>query len=290
MKPSLNRVSLDDYPRLKQTEYVSPFRYPGGKAFLTGYLASALAQMPKADERAYAEPYCGGAGAAFALLGQGHVTSIHLNDKDVRIFSAWRAILSENERFLATIKQTPVTIKSWHKFQEMISDPDSGYSFELGFATFFINRTSRSGIILGSGPIGGYEQSGKWKIDARYYKETMLRRIKWIGELSDKVTLSNKDGIEFLTDCAQKLDGAKTLYFIDPPYVQAGSRLYLNGMTDQLHTDLALLLKSEVLPHWVLTYDNDPLIQDLYASRDMRYLSVNYSLRKTRKENELLVR
>lgn len=290
MRSDLQHIDLSKFARLKQTEYLSPFRYPGGKAFLTGYLANAVKNLPSAEDVSYVEPFCGGAGAALALLGQGRVKKLHLNDRDVRIFSAWQAILYENERFLSTLKETPVTISTWQRFREILTDNPSKYSFELGFATYFINRTSRSGIILGSGPIGGYGQSGNWKIDARYYRETMERRIKWIGSISDQVSLSNTDGISFLKRCSTKLNGDSTLYFVDPPYVQAGSRLYLNGMNDRLHRGLATFLTSGSLPHWVLTYDNDPLIREIYADRELSLLSVNYSLRQTRKANELLVR
>lgn len=41
---------------------------------------------------------------------------------------------------------------------------------EIGFATFFLNRTNRSGI-LKAGVIGGKAQLGKWKIDVRFNKK-----------------------------------------------------------------------------------------------------------------------
>ncbi|MET3528512.1 site-specific DNA-adenine methylase [Phenylobacterium koreense] len=41
---------------------ISPFRYPGGKAFLYKYLQGRLASLPEGP-RYYAEPFCGGAGA-----------------------------------------------------------------------------------------------------------------------------------------------------------------------------------------------------------------------------------
>ncbi|WP_299984899.1 DNA adenine methylase [uncultured Ruegeria sp.] len=286
----IQHINLDAYPRLSSVGYFSPLRYPGGKGFLTGYLASAIEALPSENGASYVEPYCGGAGAALALLGQGKVDRVYLNDRDVRVYSIWRAMLQENQRFLEVLKATPVTLKTWRESREVLEDAGDSYSFEVGFAAYFINRTSRSGIIFGSGPIGGYKQQGNWKIDARYYKETMERRIQWLGSQSRKIALSNEDGLPFLRRCTKQLDGASTLYFVDPPYVQAGSRLYLNAMNDKLHRDLATFLKSDACKHWVLTYDNDPLIRELYDGRKMSYLSVNYSLRKTRKENELLVR
>ena len=43
----------------------------------------------------------------------------------------------------------------------------SRIALALGFSAFFLNRTNRSGIIEGAGPIGGYTQTGKWKVDAQ---------------------------------------------------------------------------------------------------------------------------
>lgn len=290
MEQVYSLIDLTAFPRLKSVEHLSPFRYPGGKAFLAGYLADAIEELPASKGTTYVEPFCGGAGAALALLGQGKVNKVHLNDKDIRIYSVWHAILNENEKFLTALRDTPVTLDTWMKFRSVLTDCGDEYSFELGFATFFINRTSRSGIIQNSGPIGGYNQVGDWKIDARYYKKTMERRIKRIATLAKQIKITNHDGLAFLKSCSQEFDRKSTLYFVDPPYVQAGNRLYYNGMNDHLHNELARFLKSGVCKHWVLTYDNNSQIRELYANRGIKYLPVNYSIRKTRKEKELLIR
>ena len=283
-------IDLTAYPRLKLAEHLSPFRYPGGKAFLAGYLADAISALPVSGAATYVEPFCGGAGAALALLGQGKVKQVHLNDKDIRIYSAWNAILTDTEQFLMTLRDTPVTLDTWMECRSILTDCGDQYSFELGFATFFINRTSRSGIIQNSGPIGGYNQANDWKIDARYYKKTMERRIRQIKDLAGQIKITNRDGLDCLEQCSQSLNGDSTLYFIDPPYVQAGNRLYYNDMNDQLHHKLARFLQSGVCEHWILTYDDNSKIRELYRNRRAKSLPVNYSLQKTRRDNELLIR
>uniref|UniRef100_UPI00404B41F4 DNA adenine methylase n=1 Tax=Brachybacterium sp. GPGPB12 TaxID=3023517 RepID=UPI00404B41F4 len=66
--------------------YLSPLRYPGGKARLAPYLARLItAQDP--EPRQYAEPFAGGAGAALHLLHDGVVDRIHLNDLNPGIAS-----------------------------------------------------------------------------------------------------------------------------------------------------------------------------------------------------------
>lgn len=198
-------LDLSAYPRRHVQESASPFRYPGGKGFLTGYLATQFNALPT-GERHYAEPFCGGAGAAANLLEDGTAATIHLNDADTRVYSAWRAIVEETDRFLERLASVPVTLKEWHAARDLlVSSKESAYSFDLGFATYFINRTSRAGIILGSGPIGGYRQISRWKIDARFYRESMSRRIAWIGENRDRIRLTNDDALVFMARAKDRM-------------------------------------------------------------------------------------
>lgn len=281
-------ICLEDFETWPSKSAMSPFRYPGGKGFLTGYLKSEVDKLAAGD-RHYVEPFAGGAGAAINLLHAGCVSHIHLNDLDIRIYSAWRAIIEENDRFLDAVQKCDVSMETWHQSKKLIEKPGDDYSFELGFATFFVNRTSRAGIILGSGPIGGYAQSGIWTINARFYRETILRRLRWIGEKKNRISLTRLPAVNFLKACSEDLPAERTLYFIDPPYVKIGSRLYLDGMIDGAHKDLADFIKLDKLRFWVITYDNHDLIRKLYQDSLMRLLKVNYSLGRSRKESEVLI-
>jgi DNA adenine methylase len=216
---------------------------------------------------------------------------LHLNDADIRVYSAWRAIITETDRFLDRIRLTKVDLDEWHTSIDLLQniDPRTEYSFELGFAAYFVNRTSRSGIILGAGPIGGYKQTGQWKIDARWYRDTMTARVAWIGKVRDQIVLTNEDALVFMARSRTRLPLQDSLIFVDPPYVEVGSRLYLNAMDEGKHSALADMLQGGTFPHWVLTYDNHPLIRQLYARQKIETITVNYSLRTTRKEKEILV-
>jgi DNA adenine methylase len=266
---------------------VSPFRYPGGKAFLYRYLNDRLNSLPE-GRRIYAEPYCGGAGAAVILLKLGAVEEIHLNDADLKVYSAWEAILTESERFASQIMSTPVDMFTWYACRELVEGATEP-SFELGFATFFLNRTSRSGIVVGAGPIGGYEQRGTWKIDARFNREALADRVRWLGSVRHSIKLTQEDALTFLSRSTARLSLDRTLFFVDPPYVTAGGRLYLNAMDEGKHIALSDVLQGGTLPHWVLTYDNHPLILDLYSRQTIRDLCVSYSLQNKRKEREVLI-
>lgn len=266
---------------------VSPFRYPGGKAFLYKYLLSKLLTLAP-EGRSYAEPFCGGAGAALILLKIGAVSTLHLNDADIKVYSAWRAILDETDRFINEINTVNINLRSWHDAQDVVQQ-SSSYSFELGFATFFLNRTSRSGIIMGSGPIGGYNQDGNWKIDARFNREALAGRVHWLGQQRNQISLTNEDALTFLSRAPLRMKLDCTLFFIDPPYVTAGGRLYLNAMNESKHIALSDLIQNSKMKHWILTYDNHPLIRELYSASSISNIDVVYSLQNKRSEKEIII-
>lgn len=284
-------LDLAAYTRPRVQDMASPFRYPGGKGFLTGYLSSKMDELLCAEKH-YAEPFCGGAGAALNLLKSGGTDYIHLNDADIRVYSAWRALITETDRFLDRIKTAKVDLDEWHASIDLLQnvDPRTKYSFDLGYAAYFVNRTSRSGIILGAGPIGGYKQTGQWTINARWYHDTMCARVAWIGSVRKRIVLTNEDALVFLARSRTRLPLRDCLIFVDPPYVAVGSRLYLNAMDESKHSALADMLQGGTFPNWVLTYDNHPLIRQLYSKQKIETITVNYSLRTTRKEKEILVR
>lgn len=85
----------------------------------------------------YVEPYAGGCGLALALLYEGHVSDIHINDLDKSIWSFWHCVLNETAELVKLIQHTPVTIKEWHRQREIQRGSANANILELGFATFF---------------------------------------------------------------------------------------------------------------------------------------------------------
>ena len=164
--------------------FYSPLRYPGGKGKLASFMEYMIDQL---DHRGgtYIEPFAGGAGIAIELLQRNVVSKIVINDYDKGIWSFWKAILTETNRFVEAIRTVPLTIEEWSKQRNICLNQKNKYSFELGFATFYMNRTNRSGIIKG-GIIGGQEQSGRWKMNARFNREDLAKRIQEIA--SGKMT------------------------------------------------------------------------------------------------------
>lgn len=276
----------------------TPLRYPGGKSQLRPLIRRMLNQGVPVPA-AYCEPFCGGAGIAVDLLIKGDVNSIYLNDADAGIYSFWRAIVEETERFIKETEAVKVDYDTWVSFKNARSElyktySRGGYSFELGFITFFLNRTNRSGIIDG-GCIGGKSQTSKYKIDCRFNKKTLIEKIAKIGELSSRVSVSNVDGALYLRKHlpnllhSEGLQPDDALVYLDPPYVKKGESLYLNSMNEESHEELSGTLLSGVFDNWLLTYDDVPLIRELYKECDLREIGVRYSANKKKTAGEVAI-
>lgn len=80
---------------------------------------------------------------------------------------------------------------------QKVDKKDQASLLDLGFSTFFMNRTNRSGIIK-AGVIGGYAQTGNYKMDARYRKDKLMKRIRRIASYADRIELHNEDAVDFI--------------------------------------------------------------------------------------------
>ena len=265
---------------------LSPLRYTGGKSKLSDLMELLIVNTGHIGGT-YIEPFAGGAGIALRLLDKKVVNQIVINDYDKGIYSFWKAILTENKRFIQKIYDTPVTVNEWEKQREIMLNKNKKYSFELGFATFFLNRTNRSGIIKG-GIIGGKEQNGIWKIDARYNKNDLIKRIEKIYEYKSKIHIYNKDVNSLITRYIP-LYGNNSFVYFDPPYFGKGRELYLNFFNYNDHIRIEEYIRNYVDCDWVITYDDVPEIADIYQNYCMRKFDLSYSVGKKRKASEYII-
>ena len=215
----------------------SPLRYPGGKRTLYPLIARLL-QINSLLRRRYAEPFAGGSGLALALLYGGHVSEIHINDVDPSIWAFWYSALNYSEDLVHLIASTPVTVEEWRRQKEVYLARDHTEILSLGFAAFFLNRTNRSGVIKGAGVIGGVNQEGPYKIDCRFNREELIRRVLRIGKYRKRIHLTNEDALGFLDNVVADFS-EKTFLFIDPPYLKRGADLYTNYYCRDDHRTLS---------------------------------------------------
>ena len=270
-------------------KHISPLRYPGGKSALAGYLSSTI-QSNGLKGCQYYEPFAGGAGAGLQLLLSGVAVELHLNDLDPRISSFWNAALTETERFQQAILTTPINVLEWRKHSDVVRQCDVSKTFELGFATFFLNRCNRSGVISGAAPIGGYAQAGAWKLDARFYRQRLAARIGTLAEYCDAIHITNMEAREFLkSQLPRGRERNNVFVYLDPPYYSKGSRLYLNYYTDNDHRQLASYMRRYTATAWIMSYDECPFIRDLYSFCRLVLNELKYSLQNKQTVKELLI-
>lgn len=253
---------------------ISPLRYPGGKSRVANFIKLLCLRNGLAQGH-YAEPYAGGASVALSLLTSEIVRVVHINDLDPGIFAFWTTVLEETDRFCDWVSSVPLTVSEWERQRRLYFETED--RFLRGAATFYLNRTNRSGIIANGGIIGGKSQEGRWGIDARFGREGLVKRIRRIARYRSRIRLSNLDAIEFLAKRRGWLHG-KTLVYLDPPYYVKGQNLYRNAYSPGDHA--AVAEQVERLPGpWVVSYDNVPEIRALYGAHAARYYDLGYSAR-----------
>jgi DNA adenine methylase len=272
--------------RPQRLRHFTPLRYPGGKGKLTVFVKALLESNCLLDGE-YVEPYAGGAGIAIELLLHEYVNRIHINDVSRPIYAFWSSVLNYTDDLSRKIVDTKVTVAEWDKQKSVLSTPDDHDDLSLGFATFFLNRTNRSGILNG-GIIGGRDQTGPWKIDARFNAKELVTRIITIARMRSRISLTCKDALKFLTAGTKKWP-TRTLLYLDPPYYVKGSQLYYDFYKPGDHAQLAeFIMRGDLRQQWMVSYDNVPEIHKLYAGARNVIYDIAYSARSASKGSEVM--
>lgn len=264
--------------------YPSPLRYPGGKKKLIGFVKDVI-ECNDLLGGTYIEPFAGGASVALSLLFTEYINNIVINDIDRSIYAFWYSVINNTEDLCRLIRDTPVSVEEWDRQRAVQEHKIDCDTLELGFSTFFLNRTNRSGIVKG-GIIGGREQTGKWKIDCRYNRTDLIKRIEKIALYANRIELHNQDAIDFINSIRPILDASVLIYF-DPPYYNPGAALYANFYTPDDHRELSEFIK-RLECKWMLTYDYTPDIIELYRDSDRRLLTLSYTAAQKIRGSEMI--
>jgi len=262
----------------------SPLRYPGGKTQLTPFVLDLL-RANGMLRGVYAEPFAGGAGIAWRLLLNGDAAEVWLNDLDPAIYAFWQTVVFEPDPLCERVLATEITMAEWEKQRLVIKDSNASQQ-DLAFAVLFLNRTNRSGILKG-GVIGGKAQTGDYKLDCRFNKADIIKKIQRIHSYREVVKITRMDAEECLKAWDKKLP-KKSLVNIDPPYYAQGRDLYLSFYHPEDHARLAKLIRS-LKCQWMLTYDDVPEIENLYKGLPTYRKGLTYYAQVKRKASELLV-
>lgn len=266
--------------------FYSPLRYPGGKNKLSKFIAS-ICDMNDITGH-YVEPYAGGASVALYLLLEGKVSRITINDYDRAIYAFWFAVLNHTEQLCRKIYRTEITVENWEKQKAIHNNREKEADLlRLGFATFFLNRTNRSGIIDG-GPIGGRAQTGKYLIDCRFNKKELIRRIRLIAAHKKQITLCNLDALELVSSLRKEGLNKDTIFYFDPPYYLKGPSLYLSHYKHGDHTRVGEEIAKITKARWIVSYDNTPEIKKIYEGFDTKEYTFYHTAHSARIGKEVL--
>lgn len=262
----------------------SPLRYPGGKNKTYHYVKHLC---KKYDLTTYIEPFAGGAAVALRLLINQDVKRIIINDYDRSIYAFWNTIINNSNELIDRIINTPINMDEWYKQKAIQLNKESiDNEVDLAFSTFFLNRTNRSGI-LKAGVIGGKAQKGNYKMDCRFNKKMLIKRIKLIASYSNQITVCNDDAKDFIRKEIKST--RKSLTFFDPPYYLKGPDLYTNFFDHEDHVELANEIKMQMKNrHWILTYDIAEQIEEIYIKHKPITYSLNYSIAAPTKGQEFM--
>lgn len=251
---------------------LSPLRYPGGKSKIYEKVKN-LIEINSLSDRTYVEPFAGGFGIGIKLLCDNIVQTAILNDFDSHIYNFWFTALYHTDELLRRIRDTPVTLDERDRQKTVYIDKDADKVSD-GFATLFLNRVNFSGVIKG-GPIGGYSQSSVHKIDCRFNKSELEKKIQHIASFSNRIELYNCDAGKLIT---QQMQGriSTSFFNIDPPYVKKGHELYTNYFKEEDHKNLERIIVGHLgETQWIVTYDDCDLIRNIYKDYNM----VEYNIR-----------
>ncbi|MGB7070106.1 MAG: DNA adenine methylase [Pyrinomonadaceae bacterium] len=266
--------------------YRTPFRYPGGKQRLSPFVAELL-QYNNAEGWNYVEPYAGGAGVAMELLVANKVGHVFLNDSSRHVYAVWRSLLYKTDEFCRRISRSSLSIDSWKAHRDVVRHPEAHDLMTLGFSTFYLNRCNRSGVLT-AGVIGGQAQKGRWKIDARFPRNELIRRIETIAALRKRITITNMDAEHFMLERVNRLS-PDTLVYCDPPYFERAARLYLNTYQPDDHKRLAGVIQRKLKRPWLVSYDRQPDIRTLYAARRTFSYTLQYSAMRSYAGREVFI-
>ncbi|MDZ4181049.1 MAG: DNA adenine methylase, partial [Coriobacteriia bacterium] len=225
-------------------------------------------------------------GAAVSLLVTGQVDRIVINDLDPAVFAFWDAVVRDPDYMRRCVESVALSVTEWRKQREVyLAGAEGGDASALGFATLYLNRTNHSGV-LNAGPIGGLDQTGSYKIDARFNRRDLSERLRVLSLYADRMRVTCRDGLGIIEDYASWDD---VLVYADPPYFEKAGSLYLNAFRSDDHQALAAALNRVADSRWLLTYDNVPDVKRLYPERRRRLFELNYSAHRVVRATEVAV-
>ena len=243
-------------------------RYPGSKDKHLRFLDQHLRE---AKSRDLVEPFAGTASVTFHMLKNNLIDSYVINDLDKGMAALWEIVKSNPDKLIKSINSYTPNVEDFYNFKE---NPGTN-QWDLAFRKLVIHQISYSGLgPMAGGPLGGREQKGEYKIDARWRPVKLAKTIEETSTLLNSIpgVITSVDWEESLLDGMAK---GKFIY-LDPPYYKQGPALYTEGTIN--HKRLAELLQQYESKDWVLSYDDMEEVRELYNFANVQRLDVTSHL------------
>ena len=133
-------------------------------------------------------------------------------------------------------------------------------------------------------------QNGKWRLDVRFNREGLSKRILRIANMKECIRVYNMDAIAFLKTTLPAGLGRKGVFvYLDPPYVKKSDRLYMNTYDQKDHCEIASYIMRQNVLSWLMSYDDTPLVRTLYRNAKVSCMPIRYSLQSKRMAEELII-
>lgn len=266
---------------------LSPLRYPGGKRRLTPYVAASL-DANGLEPDLLVEPFAGGASVALELLATGKVKKIALAERDPYVAAFWQTVFFDSEWLCERIGNVDVTLDTWERMKRTKFTTTRN----MALACLFLNRTSFNGTLhRRAGPIGGKGQASAYKIDCRFPRERLARRVRACAELADKVAFVHEgSALDVVKRVREKYRNKSVFFYFDPPFWAKSAGLYRYSFGKDDHERLASALRYLREP-FLLSYDPAPEIEELYQHHAVTIERVEllYTATQRTAEEELVI-
>jgi DNA adenine methylase len=274
---------------------VSLMRYPGGKSKLLGEVTGRLGRLCRrlGPDAEYREPFFGAGAVGLAFLGRNTpVRSAWINDRDPAMAALWHSVIHEGDSLAVLVEMFPEAVRLLERCDYFrtyrgrlreITDTSHLRRYPpavVGLMKILAHQMSFSGL----GTCAGGRTSDSMR---RCRPENLVHKITSCGEALGSVRL--REGTCTSLDFDRLFEPGEALFYLDPPYYQAGPALYQFSFAPSDHERLARILRRESRP-WLLSYDDHPAVHELYRgwSRIER-VNVGYSINGHTRKDELLI-
>ncbi len=192
-------------------------RFPGAKTKLLPLLRPYIDALVDGQDSFY-DAFLGSGAVLLDTAHRHPGLRLFANDADNGLAGFWKAVSAGSvEPLCDRILKTKPTVRLYEQVLKSRPTTES----ELAFRFYVLNRCSFSGLWRG-GPIGGYGQRTRWKVDREWRAAKSVADIREAHQLlRGRLKVSCQPGTHYV---AQNLRAAM---YLDPPYFARGVRVHL---------------------------------------------------------------